>query len=116
MGAEHGDSDGQAASPRRAVSSQGKNKSPFKASRAAGAPATIRVLDEELVPHEYEKHNRVGKGSFATCFKARACETGETVCLKVTDLCVKKIDTVDVRDEMNFLRRMNHPNCLSLKG
>jgi serine/threonine protein kinase len=84
--------------------------------RGSGEPDRVRVLDEDLVPHEYIKLNRVGKGSFAACYKAIRCETGETVCLKVTDLCVKKIDTVDVRDEMNFLRKLHHPNCLSLQG
>lgn len=40
----------------------------------------------------------------------------QTVCLKVSDLCAKRVDAADVRDEMNFLRRMHHPNCLSLLG
>lgn len=107
--------DGSSASPTRRPYQTAK--SPFKVAKSgSGGPEIVRVLDENLVPHEYERHGRVGKGSFATCYKATKIETGETLCLKVTDLCAKKIDTVDVRDEMNFLRRMHHPNCLSLYG
>jgi len=91
-------------------------ESPFKTKRGAGGGVIVSIVDDALVPHQYERHGRVGRGSFATCYKATALETGATVCLKVTDLCQKKIDTVDVRDEMNFLRRLRHPNCLSLFG
>lgn len=31
-------------------------------------------------------------------------------------MCVKKIDNVDVRAELQYLDQMKHPNCLSLMG
>ena len=49
--------------------------SPFKDAQAAGG--VVKVIGQVLQPHEYRRNVRVGKGTFATCYSAESCETGE---------------------------------------
>lgn len=63
---------------------------------------------------DFIKKERVGKGSFAECYRAVNKHTNEEACMKVIDLCVKKCDVPDVRDELKYLNRIRHRHCLRL--
>eukprot|EP00729_Bicosta_minor_P002943 gene2943-24880_t len=57
---------------------------------------------------------KCGKGSFAQCYTAKHNMTGQLACMKVIDLCPKKVDVPDVRAELGFLNQLQHPNCMRL--
>lgn len=83
--------------------------------RATASSANLRVKSRQrFAVADYMRLEQVGKGTFATCFKARHGETGIEACMKVVDLCAKKIDVPDVKAELQFLNRLDHPNCLNL--
>jgi hypothetical protein len=63
---------------------------------------------------DYKQLGKCGKGSFKVCFVAVHRGTGERACMQVLDLCAKKVDVPDVREELRFLDQNRHENCMRM--
>jgi hypothetical protein len=63
---------------------------------------------------DYKRLEKCGKGSFKVCFVAVHRGTGERACMQVLDLCAKKVDVPDVREELRFLDQNRHENCMRM--
>jgi len=73
-----------------------------------------RVL--EVNPLVLEKHERVGKGSSGSVFKALHAETGRIVALKCVPLTLKPDDREEVVVKLRELYRSDHPNVCQFHG
>ncbi|CAD6335735.1 unnamed protein product [Miscanthus lutarioriparius] len=79
-----------------------------------------REVLQGIVPksvHAYEKIEKVGEGSYSSVYKARERGTGRIVALK--KVWFNASDSESVRfmaREIQFLRRLDHPNVMKLEG
>jgi serine/threonine protein kinase len=63
----------------------------------------------------YERLEQLGKGSFSTVYRGRRAFTGQMVALKVINTTKKTPEELaSLRSEVAILRRLDHPNIVSL--
>jgi len=86
------------------------NRGPATPGRAGNVGLGLDVA----AVRDYVRGAKCGKGSFAQCYTAKHNMTGQLACMKVIDLCPKKVDVPDVRAELGFLNQLQHPNCMRL--
>nr|CAB3468824.1 unnamed protein product [Digitaria exilis] len=75
---------------------------------------------EGIVPRSadaYDKIEKVGQGTYSNVYKARERETGRLVALKKVRLETSESESVRfMAREIRILRRLDHPNVMSLDG
>ena len=65
----------------------------------------------------YEKMEKVGEGSYSSVYKARERGTGRIVALKKVEFNRSESESVRfMAREIQFLRRLDHPNVMKLEG
>ena len=66
----------------------------------------------------YSDTKVIGNGSFGVVYQARLCDTNEVVAIKKMSYGGKQSleKWQDILKEIRFLRRLQHPNCISYQG
>ena len=54
----------------------------------------------------------ISSGSFGTVVRALQIKTGKEIAMKIINKSSKKIDTSKIKEEVNILKELNHPNIL----
>lgn len=91
---------------------------------AAGWPSWLSEFAGEaingLVPRRadtFEKIDKIGQGTYSNVYKARDALTGQIVALKKVRFDNLEPESVKfMAREINILRRLNHPNVITLEG
>lgn len=63
---------------------------------------------------EFDIHNKIGDGNFATVYECRQKSTDKWFALKVIDQTKCRGKEMLVRSEVEVLQRMRHPNIVQL--
>ncbi|KAM7269670.1 hypothetical protein ACFE04_025167 [Oxalis oulophora] len=91
---------------------------------AAGWPAWLNAVAGEAIkgwvplrPDAFQKLEKIGQGTYSNVFRARELETGKIVALKKVRFDSFEPESVRfMAREILILRRLHHPNVMTLKG
>eukprot|EP00284_Hemiselmis_tepida_P017401 CAMPEP_0174917722 /NCGR_PEP_ID=MMETSP1355-20121228/2642_1 /TAXON_ID=464990 /ORGANISM="Hemiselmis tepida, Strain CCMP443" /LENGTH=514 /DNA_ID=CAMNT_0016162847 /DNA_START=32 /DNA_END=1573 /DNA_ORIENTATION=+ len=72
------------------------------------------VVEKPCVQDYFELGDKIGKGTFGYCFYAVTRTTGVPVAVKSLMRKNKRFNKDSVAQELQMLRRVNHPSCLSV--
>lgn len=79
-------------------------------------PQWIMGKAHALGQDAYERHKKIGKGTFGTVFLARHKESGEMVVLKEVELRgLSSKDLKMTKAEVGVLKRLSHPNIIAYR-
>jgi len=80
------------------------------------APGQYSVKGEMWnLPGQYEIKSRVGSGAYGCVCKAADKGTGRFLAVKrIANVFISKTDALRILREISILRRLNHPNVISL--
>ena len=69
-----------------------------------------KPFDEIITSYKFIEN--ISSGSFGTVIRAIQLKTGKEVEMKIINKSSKKIDTFKIKEEVNILKELNHPNIL----
>jgi serine/threonine protein kinase len=69
-----------------------------------------KPFDEIITSYKFIEN--ISSGSFGTVIRAIQLKTGKEVAMKIINKSSKKIDTLKIKEEVNILKELKHPNIL----
>ena len=69
-----------------------------------------KPFDEIITSYKFIEN--ISSGSFGTVIRAIQLKTGKIVAMKIINKSSRKIDTLKIKEEVNILKELNHPNIL----
>lgn len=70
----------------------------------------------EIGDYVYNDKNILGKGSFSLVYLGESLKNNEKIAIKKIYINPKKKDFYDIKNEINILQKLNHPNIVLLKN